>query len=251
MKKKRKYISPKTKKILQKEINSQCPICENQDVGHFEIHHINENTEDNKLENLLMLCRICHSKITKLEISKEEVQLIKKQLPLIKNQIEFVDVIADELKCNWISESGFIFFYKYKHESKSINPILKWCFINHYNRTIVLRRVIYSGKSLPSGLSGPAVTTILNSIIEYKIPIELESQMQSLTFSNKIQIPENNGFQFDTELYSSYNNEVYPLNGRFYLDFIFEFSNNQSVKIPRIFFNCKSENEELKHYSIS
>lgn len=80
--KKRKAIPSKTKALLQKEINSSCPFCSNDDVGHFQIHHIDENPENNDLNNLLMLCPTCHSKITKGDISKEKVKELKISLSL-------------------------------------------------------------------------------------------------------------------------------------------------------------------------
>jgi hypothetical protein len=79
---KRKHISPKIKSILQKEINSECPICKNQDVEHFHIHHIDENPKNNDAHNLLMLCPTCHSKITKGDISQSQVKTIKEKLSL-------------------------------------------------------------------------------------------------------------------------------------------------------------------------
>ena len=71
----------KVKAILQKEINSICPFCSNEEVGHFEIHHIDEDPSNNDVLNLLLLCPICHSKITKGDISNIEVY--KKKLLLL------------------------------------------------------------------------------------------------------------------------------------------------------------------------
>jgi len=78
MSKQRRRI-PKHQKIraeLQKEIGSRCPFCINEEVGHFEIHHIDENNSNNVFENLLLLCSTCHSKFTKKEwpISKARQQ---------------------------------------------------------------------------------------------------------------------------------------------------------------------------------
>lgn len=78
--KKRKSIPAKTKALLQKEINSSCPFCSNDDVGHFQIHHIDENPENNDLGNLLMLCPTCHSKITKGDILSSAVIELKNSL---------------------------------------------------------------------------------------------------------------------------------------------------------------------------
>lgn len=71
----------KVRATLQKEIQSQCPFCENDEVGHFEIHHIDEDPSNNDATNLLLLCPICHSKITKGDISmadtyKRKVSLV-------------------------------------------------------------------------------------------------------------------------------------------------------------------------------
>lgn len=76
----RKAIPYKTKALLQKEINSKCPFCDNKDVDHFQVHHIDENSENNKFENLIMLCPNCHSKITKGDINKITVTNRKKEL---------------------------------------------------------------------------------------------------------------------------------------------------------------------------
>jgi 5-methylcytosine-specific restriction endonuclease McrA len=66
-------IPNKVKAELQKEIGSKCPFCENSDVGHFEIHHIDETPSNSEPTNLIMLCPICHSKISKGDILKTEV----------------------------------------------------------------------------------------------------------------------------------------------------------------------------------
>lgn len=87
----RKPIPYKTKSILQKEIGSVCPFCENKDVEHFEIHHIDENPENNELSNLIMLCPTCHSKITKSDITKAEVVKMKLKI----SSTIYVDVDKD------------------------------------------------------------------------------------------------------------------------------------------------------------
>lgn len=80
MKRKRKAIPARKKALLQKEINSLCPICENEEVDHFQIHHIDENPENDEFDNLLMLCPIYHSKITKGDIHRADVILLKQSL---------------------------------------------------------------------------------------------------------------------------------------------------------------------------
>ena len=78
--KSRKYISAKIRSLLQKEIKSICPICSNEDVEHFQVHHIDENPMNNEISNLFMLCPNCHSKITKGDISFEKVMKYKENL---------------------------------------------------------------------------------------------------------------------------------------------------------------------------
>jgi hypothetical protein len=76
-KKKRKYISQKVKATLQQEIHSKCPFCVSTEVGHFEVHHIDGNPENNDYMNLLMVCPTCHSKITKQDITMDCVIEVK------------------------------------------------------------------------------------------------------------------------------------------------------------------------------
>lgn len=84
-KKTRKRI-PQENKVrasLQKEINSSCPFCNNEEVGHFQIHHIDENPANNDSGNLLLLCPNCHSQITKGDIP--QVDVLKKKIQLLSN----------------------------------------------------------------------------------------------------------------------------------------------------------------------
>ncbi len=79
-KKSRKSVSNILRAKLQQEINSKCPFCENNDVGHFDVHHIDENPANNEMDNLLMICKICHSKISRGELTIDVVKLKKQHL---------------------------------------------------------------------------------------------------------------------------------------------------------------------------
>lgn len=79
----RKMISNKIRALLQKEISSKCPFCANGDVDHFEVHHIDSNNENNDITNLIMLCPICHSKITKGDIPMHDVVEMKANISRI------------------------------------------------------------------------------------------------------------------------------------------------------------------------
>lgn len=80
MAKRRVKVPEKIRAKLQQEIESKCPLCADQNVDHFEVHHLDENPENNEFWNLLMLCRNCHSKITKRDISVEEAFKVKQFL---------------------------------------------------------------------------------------------------------------------------------------------------------------------------
>lgn len=57
----------------------QCTICGwNEDEDILEVHHIDENREHNELKNLIILCPICHRKITSHKyklINREQIVL--------------------------------------------------------------------------------------------------------------------------------------------------------------------------------
>lgn len=96
MAKNRTSIPSKTRALLQKEINSVCPLCDDTNVDHFEIHHIDEIPENNDISNLLMLCPICHSKITKGDISKDQVLQVKGYLSL-RNERKLSEVKSNSI----------------------------------------------------------------------------------------------------------------------------------------------------------
>jgi hypothetical protein len=145
----------KIRSVLQQEIDSTCPIpgCDSKDVGHFQIHHIDENPENNLIENLILVCPKCHSIINKGDISKEEVHQIKNQLPA-KRQIECASITVDEKNCSWRSYDNLPFTFIQNDTDKSPFPILRFSFINHFQKTILLTEIHLKAKHLPSGLSG-------------------------------------------------------------------------------------------------
>ena len=58
----------------------QCEACHRQgrvDGSGFDIHHIDGRGKDKDvIENLMCLCRICHTKAHKQQMNKEELQLV-------------------------------------------------------------------------------------------------------------------------------------------------------------------------------
>jgi 5-methylcytosine-specific restriction endonuclease McrA len=54
----------KQRKIVLKVSRHTCQICGKKANN---VHHVNENTNDNDINNLLLLCRSCHSRIHHLK----------------------------------------------------------------------------------------------------------------------------------------------------------------------------------------
>jgi hypothetical protein len=54
----------KYRKRALKEYENQCSNCENKDVRILDVHHIDSNRKNNKVENLILLCRNCHGLVT-------------------------------------------------------------------------------------------------------------------------------------------------------------------------------------------
>lgn len=78
--KQRKSISALTSKKLYQEADNRCPFCCVADVAVLEIHHIDGDPSNNKIENLIVVCGNCHSKITRGEISPADVHAKKMEL---------------------------------------------------------------------------------------------------------------------------------------------------------------------------
>ena len=95
---KRKAPTARDKKRLQQEINSQCPFCRSTEVENFHFHHIDEDPGNSVFENLLMLCPMCHSKVTAGEITQDEVMLRKSIVAHISGSIQTSKLDAETLR---------------------------------------------------------------------------------------------------------------------------------------------------------
>jgi len=78
--KQRKAIPALLSKKLYQEVANHCPFCDIADVAVLEIHHIDEDPSNNKIENLIVVCGNCHSKITRGEISPADVHTKKMEV---------------------------------------------------------------------------------------------------------------------------------------------------------------------------
>lgn len=171
-----KKIRPKIKQItkirsiLQQEINSSCPICDSKDVGYFEIHHIDENPQNNELRNLFLLCPTCHSKITKGDISQSEIEKLKDKL-IDKQFVECASITIDSENCSWKIYDNNPNAFIDQISDKSPFPILNFSLINQSSRTILFCGIRLEIKQLHGGLSGIPEPCILKSIAKYQIQI--------------------------------------------------------------------------------
>ena len=67
----RKKPSQRERALLQQEIGSTCPICGNEAVGEFQVHHLNGDPLDNSFTNMLLICPNCHAKFNNHSYSRE------------------------------------------------------------------------------------------------------------------------------------------------------------------------------------
>lgn len=246
---KRRVPIPKEKKLraeLQKEINSVCPFCDNGDVGHFEIHHIDEDPSNNEITNLILLCPTCHSKITKGDISNGRVVSVKENSTVKSIGVEFVSATVDNENCSWACTNTPNTFFN-SDIDKSPFPVISFTLINHTRRTLVLKTIRLKVKKLPSGIHGIPKAHILKSLTKYKFGIDDSIDENIYQLLEPLQLPANQAMKFDIELYEKISiTEVAAPNGRNILFFTFDFSNEIKILIPKIFLNCTDENESFE-----
>lgn len=253
MSKKRKRI-PQQNKVrseLQKEIESSCPFCKNGEVGHFEIHHINEDPSDNSIENLLLLCPTCHSKITKGDILMQDVINKKKRLSKRVDKIRFISVNVDSEISGWFPIESSVNCFEVV-TIKSLFPIFNFSLINQTNQTVLLTNIVLRVKKLPIGLSGPdyQLPNILRPIIKYRIKMPSEGVVSNIVLSEEIEIPKERAFKFQVELYDDSMNKFKPPFNKYVLFFEFGFNNDFYIEIPKILLNSDKDYEELSYHGL-
>lgn len=239
----------KVRAILQQEINSKCPLCNNTDVGHFEIHHIYENPNNHKIENLLLLCPTCHSKITKKDILIDEVLKVKQNKT--NSIIQFVSITIDSENCGWERYEKMPNAFK-AINLKSLFPIFNFSLINNSNKTILLTNIVIKNKYLPVGLNGayPPIPNILRPSITYKIKLPSDGETLNTLLTDEIEIPQGRAFKFQVELYSDTMDSFSPLN-KYALDLKFGFNNDFYIDIPKILLNSEHDYDKLQYVGLS
>lgn len=245
----------KVRSILQKEIESVCPFCPSEDVGHFEIHHIDENPINHDIFNLILICPTCHSKITKGDITQQDVIDKKMSLKNRNSKIQFISVSVDKDKCGWIpienSKNAFeIAIYK------SFFPVFNFSFINQSYKTLLLTNVKLTTKRLPLGMAGPmrddmSKINILRPSITYKIKMPLEGETVNLALEEELEVLASRAFKFQIEVFADYMESFYPPYSKYVLFFEFGFNNDFYHKIPMILLNSNEYYEKLRHHGLA
>lgn len=231
--------------ILQQEIGSACPICQGLDVGHFHIHHIDEDPGNNELLNLLLVCPTCHSKITKGEIEQQEVRYIKRNVRSINRGIEVASMAIDSIRCSWAPDrvAPYAFF---KVESRRCPfPILSLTCINHTQSIVVFTAIHLKAKYLSAGLSGLPHPEVVRSVASYTLPIPIASDGQWFALNDPIGIPSQHPFKFDIALYEIEGNQTSVPTEPMMLHVTLQF-NALAVEVSPIFLNCRTEKMESR-----
>jgi len=109
-----------------------------------------------------------------------------------------------------------------------------------------MKEINLKTKHLYSGLSGIPRPRILKSTAKFKIQLPNERETTEFKLVDEIEVPAGQAFKFQVHLYTQWENEDYPIEGRKVLYFTLKFNNNINLKAPTIFLNCKSENEKMK-----
>lgn len=247
-KKPRKPLSNKMRARLQKEINSKCPFCEDEDVEYFEAHHIDEDPSNTVLSNMLLLCRKCHSKVGERIITKQQTEHFKANLANIGKNIEVYKIeVISENYC-WRPYPHLKNAFRLEWEIANDFPIFQFHLVNNYNRTVVLTDIELQVKHLFSGFGDlPQPCEVPKSNV-YNIFIESNKRVHKVNNFNGLQIPSKQAVTIQVEVAQKLDDVFINLDKRMILYFSLKFSGNILLDLPRIFINTDNENEGVPVY---
>jgi hypothetical protein len=225
---------------LQKEINSQCPFCNNEEVEHFDVHHIDKDSSNTVFVNLILLCKNCHAKADAGDITKEQIFEIKNQKERFTNI--GCDISIDRGNCSWESIKNIHNAFQLTKGILSTFPVLRFHFINHTEKTIVLRSVELNVKHLFSGMSGlPRPSTVHRSEI-LELVVENSHALMEL---EETQIPSKHAYTLCLRILEKSGGEYFVPDSRQILQFSFKFNNGVDVLPPRVMLNTDNETEGI------
>jgi hypothetical protein len=187
---------------------------------------------------LLLVCPTCHSKITKQDISRKEVEKVKNNLSKF-NEIEIARITVDSYNCSWQSYDNINYAFYDSEDGKSEFPILTISIINQTNRTIILTEIHFAANHLPS-MSGIPQTAILKSIARFRVRLPAEREIIKMQLENEIKIPPKDALKFQIEIVDYFLNKPTKIRGGKILKFKFIFSNKMEVTAPQIYLNCEN-----------
>ncbi len=144
------------KRVFQ-EAASCCAFCNQQEIAALEVHHIDEDPNNHAIENLLLVCSTCHSKITHAVISTADVLLQKR-------------IIQLQAKTNGVDE---------KFSSQNLNVS------NTQNSGIIANVVNLKGQKTPRmnyPLESIGSDTIKKSYIDYLYGRYIECRKADMSF---------------------------------------------------------------------
>ena len=225
----------KVRALLQQEIKSRCPFCPSEEVGHFQIHHIDENPSNHRLNNLLLVCPSCHSKISKYDILKSEVEQKKRESSTTSIEIGPVKIVKS--KCSWIpiprTSNAFCIIESDRH----INPVFSILLINHSPRTIYLKEIGLRTQHQPIQLAGVPKSYALKTIQRYCMHLPKTGELSSIELDNEIVIPSGQPAKIEVEIANVYGQRIYPIveEQQFFFSLI---TNQETLHLPPIFINC-------------
>lgn len=250
-KKPRKKLSPKLRSRLQKEVNSVCPFCSNEEVEYFEGHHIDEDRSNTIFQNMILICSICHTKIEEGVIKREQVEAVKNGLDVTNSKIEIYKIsIAPNIDC-WEEITNVRNAFRLLWEKGNDFPVFQIHFINHLDKTIVLMDVELTIKYIYNGMGDLPQPCEVPKSNACKILINPNKRIHKPEKFQGIQIPSKQAMIFETEVAYLFDNDYSNLDSKMILYFTLKFSNNILITVPRILINGEDENEGVKLLMLS
>jgi len=191
-KKKRKYIPVKVRQRAQQEIASVCPFCANEEASTFQPHHIDEDPSNSVIENILMLCSNCHTKVHSGLITRDEVVSMKKYLSTSQNRKQFIKQnIPLKLEIDRIQENFFNASNEDRH--KELNKIGRYLEYTNIDLSIYVLRTIEDCVSVSRGsYTSDLLLCVYSELITF-IPYP-NSVQRELAFCELAEIAINTGF---------------------------------------------------------
>lgn len=191
-----------------------------------------------------MLCPTCHSKITKGDVTESEVSKVKFRLSQRGSIVVLEDVILKSRYCSWKISGKDDYSFIRTSGSQTGKPIFEFRFINHSNKTVILKSIESFLNVVPSSLNGVGEPDSMygspgpvRSIITYDLKVEYDERVVHRP-ETTIEVQSKRAFSFQTMFYTGRGKDKLNITGRTTLDVVFRFSDGHEVVAPTLFLNC-------------